>query len=287
VTETVWLQEVGPRDGLQNESLCLSAEQRCNIIERLADAGLPGIQIGAFVNPRKVPQMAGTDRVWRLLRRAETVRYSVLVLNERGLETALTEGVPHVELYVSASEAHSMRNSGTTVEKALNAAVRMVEIAVRNGTGVTVGVMCAFGCSLEGLVPLGRVLDIVAALADRNALEIGLADTPGIAEPQDIRRVVHAVADLFGGNRVGLHLHDTRGFGMANLRAALEAGIRRFDVSVGGLGGCPFIPGAAGNISTETTAGLLASLGFETGIKVEKVAAVRHSLENIFDRSLS
>jgi hydroxymethylglutaryl-CoA lyase len=269
--KTVLLQEVGPRDGLQNEAVILSPEVRANLIEGLVNAGLSRIQIGSFVNPKRVPQMAGTDKVWKLLGKKQGVRYSVLVLNQRGVEQAIARQVPHVEVYVSASETHSLKNSGTSVAEALDRSALMIESAVKQGVGVTAGVMCAFGCFYEGPVPVQRVVEIVSTLETSSPAEIGLADTTGMAQPDDIKRVIESVGSMVGVDRLAMHLHDTRGLGIANLLAALEMGVRRFDTSVGGLGGCPFIPGAVGNISTEQTVEILESKGFRTGVDARKV----------------
>jgi hydroxymethylglutaryl-CoA lyase len=274
-TNTVLLQEVGPRDGLQNEAVILSPEVRADLVERLVDAGLGRIQIGSFVNPKRVPQMAGTDNVWKLLRKKEGVRYSVLVLNQRGVEQAIAQHVPYVEVFVSASETHSLKNSGVGVAEALETAARMIDRARRSEIGVTAGVMCAFGCFYEGTVPVERVAEIVSALEASCPAEIGLADTTGMARPDDIKRVIESVGSMVGVDRLAIHLHDTRGLGIANLLAAVEMGVRRFDTSVGGLGGCPFIPGAVGNISTEQTVEILESRRFYTGVDAEKVYRIK------------
>ena len=286
-TNAVLLQEVGPRDGLQNEPAILSPEIRAELIERLVNARIGRIQIGSFVSPRRVPQMAGTDKIWRLLKKKDGVRYSVLVLNQRGVEQAIAEHVPHVEVYVSASETHSKKNSGTGAAEALSASKRMIESAVKNGIGVTAGVMCAFGCFYEGTVSVERVIEMASALDETDPAEIGLADTAGMAGPDDIKRAVDRVAQVVGVDRLALHLHDTRGLGMANLLAALEMGVRRFDTSVGGLGGCPFIPGAAGNISTEQTVAVLESRGLQTGVDVEKVHRAREMVDRLLTENIS
>ena len=277
---TVLLQEVGPRDGLQNEAFILPPEVRADLIERLVAAGLPRIQIGSFVNPRRVPQMAGTDKVWKLLGKKEGVRHSVLVLNRRGVEQAIEQQVPHVEVYVSASETHSLKNSGTSVAEALIAAGQMIRSALNDGIGVTAGVMCAFGCFYEGAVPVERVVEIVSALEANAPAEIGLADTTGMAQPNAIRTVIESVGPIVGVDRLAIHLHDTRGLGMENLLAALEMGVRRFDTSVGGLGGCPFVPGSVGNIATEQTVEILESMGFRTGVNAEKVHRIKEIIES-------
>ncbi len=282
--QLVLLQEVGPRDGLQNEPMTLAPEIRAKLIERLADAGLPRIQIGSFVNPRRVPQMAGTEKLWRCLKKKEAVRYSVLVLNERGLDRALAEGIPHIEIYVSASETHSQQNSGMSREKALKLASRMISLARENHRVVTAGVMCAFGCFYEGPVALDKVLDIIRQFVSVGAEEVGLADTPGLAEPSGIKTVLDAVRDIVSSDRLTLHLHDTRGNGMANLRTALEARVRQFDTSLGGSGGCPFIPGAKGNISTEQTVDTLESLGHVTGVDRKRLDNIWADLARVLGR---
>jgi|UniRef100_A0A7C4AT78 hydroxymethylglutaryl-CoA lyase len=264
----VYLQEVGPRDGLQNEQTALTPEARAALIDRLVSCGLSRIQIGSFVNPRRVPQMLGTHLVWRLIRKKKGVRFSVLVLNEKGLELAIKERVPHVEIYVSASETHSMKNTGFTVDEALTKALNIITRAREEGLTVTAGVMCAFGCFYEGKVPDEAALRLVQAFERCGPTEICLADTTGMGVPEQVTRLVNAVVPIVGVDRIGLHLHDTHGHGYDNLKAALASGVRRFDTSIGGLGGCPFIPGAAGNIATGRTASLLESMGLYTGINV-------------------
>jgi len=282
--EPVILQEVGPRDGLQNETVVLSVETRAEIIDLLADAGLPRIQIGSFVNPRLVPQMAETDKVFRRLKNRKGVRHSVLALNRRGLEAALTAGLEHVEIFVSASETHSMKNSNMTMSEALAQALDMIDLAISHGVGVTAGVMCALGCFYEGAVPVDRVVDIVSALEERGPTEICLADTAGMGRPQDVRALLSAVLRNIPPERIALHLHDTYGFGLADLRVALEMGVRSFDTSVAGLGGCPFIPGAKGNIATETVIETLESMNFRTGVDLGKVRGVAVELRRLLGR---
>jgi hydroxymethylglutaryl-CoA lyase len=283
--QTVWLQEVGPRDGLQNEPMILKPEVRAKLIESLVDTGLSRIQIGSFVNPRRVPQMAGTDQLWRRLEKKENVRYSVLVLNDKGLEIALAEGIPHIEIYVSASETHSLRNSGVSIARALKIASRVINKALQNDRSVTAGVMCAFGCFYEGPVGLKKVSDIVHEFASMGALEIGLADTAGLGEPAGIDIVLESVREIVSADRLILHLHDTRGNGIANLKAALEKGVRRFDTSLGGLGGCPFIPGAKGNISTEQTVDLLEPLGYRTGVDRSRLDEIWTELAHLLAKN--
>ncbi len=284
-SKRVWLQEVGPRDGLQNEQMTLSPEVRAKLIESLVDAGLSRIQIGSFVNPRLVPQMAGTDKLWQGLRKKNNVRYSVLVLNDKGLEMALAEEIPHIEIYVSASETHSFQNSGVSIAQALKIASRVINKALQNDRSVTAGVMCAFGCFYEGPVGLKKVSDIVHEFASNGQLEIGLADTAGLGEPAGIDIVLESVQEIVSADRLILHLHDTRGNGVANLKAALEKGVRRFDTSLGGLGGCPFIPGAKGNISTEQAVNVMESLGYWTGVDRSRLDKIWMELAHLLARN--
>ncbi len=283
---TVLLQEVGPRDGLQNEPMTLRAEVRAELIDQLAETGLPRIQIGSFVNPVKVPQMAGTDRIWGLINESDQIRYSVLVLNERGLLDAAAAGVGHVEVYVSASETHSMKNSNASVERSTAAAGRMVQRAHEQGLTVTAGVMCAFGCFYEGPVPTERVLEILDRFAEQRPVEFGLADTTGMADPEGVRRMIRILSKRIDLDQMALHLHDTRGMGLANLSAALQMGVRRFDSSVGALGGCPFIPGAKGNVSTERAVEIIESMGFETGVDLDAVLRIRKKLGDLLGKDL-
>ncbi len=284
--EMITLQEVCPRDGLQNEPVRLSPEVRADLVDSLADAGLTRIQIGACVNPARVPQMAGTDRVWKLLRKREGVTHTVLVLNERGLDEALTAGIGHVEIYISASETHSRRNANTTVDESLTRAVGMIRRAAREGLEVVAGVMCAFGCFYEGPTPAKKVRELVSRMAEALPHSIALADTTGMGSPEEIRAVIESVGDIVPPTAISLHLHDTHGRGFANLRAAVDMGVRSFDTSVGGLGGCPFIPGARGNISTERTVELVESLGYVTRVDLVKLGQVRIRLEKLLGKTL-
>ncbi|MDQ7784156.1 MAG: hydroxymethylglutaryl-CoA lyase [Desulfomonilaceae bacterium] len=285
-TPRVILQEVGPRDGLQNERIVLDPTVRARIVNDLAEAGIPRIQIGSFVNPQRVPQMARTELVWRKLSRRPGTRYSVLILNKRGLEDALNAKMPHVEIYVSASETHSVKNSGTPVEKAMSEAVEIIVEALQRGIGVTAGVMCAFGCHYEGTVPVERVRDMVREFESHRPTEIGLADTTGMGDPQAMRTMIDSLAGIVPLERLALHLHDTRGLAMDNMIAALDMGVDKFDTSVGGLGGCPFVPNAAGNMATERVVDTLKAMGMATGIDSPAVARVRERLQALLQRPL-
>ena len=287
VHDRILLQDVSPRDGLQSEETLLSPAERADLIDGLAGCGLPRVQVGAAVNPKVVPQMAGLETLWRLVSKSPGTRFSVLALNDRGLDQAISMGAPHVEIYVSASETHSRKNSRIGLQEGLTRGARMIERALESGLSVTAGVMCAFGCAYEGAVPVERVMEMVEVLNGGSPQEIGLADTTGMGSPPEIAKAVDLLSRTINRRRLTLHLHDTYGFGMANFRAALDAGIRKFDTSVGGLGGCPFVPGAKGNISTEQAVDAAHGLGYQTGVDTEKLAEVRAYLEKRLRRPLS
>jgi hydroxymethylglutaryl-CoA lyase len=278
VTNEVLIQEVGLRDGLQNEARILQPVIRAQIADLIGDAGVSRIQIGSFVNPKRVPQMAGAAEVWQRIRRKPGVRYSALVLNARGLEQAIECGIPHVEIYVSVSETHSLKNSGVGTKEALEAATRMIHMARSRGLGVTAGLMCAFGCFYEGKIEQKRLLDMALRLRTCSPDEIGLADTSGMGDPESISSTLEALAEFVPPDEITLHLHHTKGFGIENMVAGLTAGVRRFDASVGGLGGCPFIPGAVGNIATEEVVHVVHSMGYATGIIPDSLALARERI---------
>ena len=278
----VTIQEVSMRDGLQNEPVILTPVQRINVIEALANAGLSHIQIGSFVNSRVVPQMAGTEIVVQgLSHLLERVAMSVLILSEKGLEIALEHDVRYIEIYVSASDTHSRRNTNISVAEAITKASRMIRRAQKAGIHVTAGVMCAFGCFFEGAVPQKIVQQMVHEFLESGSSEIALADTTGMAGPDDVESLVNLVGRMVPVDCVSLHLHDTRGMGISNLKAGMEAGVRKFDASVGGLGGCPFIPGATGNIDTLYVVEFLETMGFTTGVDLEKLRAAGRALKSI------
>lgn len=279
------IEENSPRDGLQNESVVFSIPDRAALIDALARSGLRRIQIGSFVNPKRVPQMAGTEEVFHLIEHRPDVVYSALILNRKGLERAEACGIKHLSLFVSASETHSRKNSQCSVAEALAAARALIVEAKGKEFTLQAGVMNAFGCRFEGEVPLARVLDMVRVFDEEGADEINLADTSGMAHPAQVEAMI-AAARSFTDLPLALHLHDTFGFALANAYAAWKAGVHRFDASCGGLGGCPFIPGAAGNIPTEDLAWFFESMGVSTGVDLRQTVELVQKLENTLGRRL-
>jgi (R)-citramalyl-CoA lyase len=278
------IREVGPRDGLQNEQQIVPPATRAELVERLAAAGLRRIEAASFVNPDRVPQMAGAEEVVAALERRDGVVYSGLALNERGYDRLRATGLDEVSFAVAATESFSERNAGASVEAALEDAERIVERAKGDGLHASVTVSVAFGCPFEGPVDPQRVLAIGERLAATLADELVLADTIGVATPTQVTALVEGFVRL--GKPVGGHFHNTRNTGYANAYAALAAGATALDASVGGLGGCPFAPKATGNVATEDLAYLLEGEGVETGVDLEALIGISEWLEELLGRRL-
>jgi len=281
----ITIHEVVLRDGIQNEKKIVPTEEKLRLIGDLVACGIRRIEVSSFVNPKLVPQMADAEELWERIERTRGVLYSALILSEGGLERAIRRRVPHVGVFVSASETHSRKNSNKSVSEALKEAVRLVGRAQDAGMKVRAGVMNAFGCAYEGAVPLSRVLKLVKVFKKSGADEICLADSSGLANPLQLEGVIHRVRALTGETALSLHLHNTRGLGLANVYAALEQGVSIFDTSLGGLGGCPFIPGARGNIATEDTIGMLHGMGIRTGIDLCRLIETSRRFEVFMGRA--
>ncbi|MER3409245.1 MAG: hydroxymethylglutaryl-CoA lyase [Thermoleophilia bacterium] len=276
--------DVGPRDGLQNDPKVLAPATRAELVDRLAACGLPRIEAVSFVNPARVPQMAGAEEVVAALQRRPGVVYAGLVLNEKGYERLASTGLDEAHFAFAASESFNRRNQNASVDESLQTAARIIARAHEDGIRATATVGTAFGCPFEGRVDPGRVVDLAARLAEAGADEVVLADTIGVAVPSQVKRLTEAGARL--GPPVGVHLHNTRNTGFVNAYAALEAGASVLDASVGGIGGCPFAPRATGNIATEDLVYLLQGEGVETGVDLEGLIAVASWLEGILGRQL-
>ncbi len=278
--------DVGPRDGLQSDNVTLAPAVRTDFCRRLADAGLPRVEAASFVHPGRVPQMAGAEEVVEGLEPRPGVRWAGLVLNERGLERALGTTVDEIHLSYGVTDSFTRANQGMSAGEAAEAAERMIGAAHAAGRPVAATLSVAFGCPYEGEVDPGVVVEHAARLGAAGADEILLADTIGVGVPSQVRRLVPAVAAASPGARVGLHLHDTRGTGLANADAGLECGVSLFDASVAGLGGCPFAPGSTGNIATEDLVYMLERMNVATGIDLDALLGVATWLESVLGREL-
>jgi isopropylmalate/homocitrate/citramalate synthase len=278
------LREVGPRDGLQNEQQVFTPETRAELVRRLTATGLRRIEAASFVNPERVPQMAGAEEVVAALDRADGVEYAGLALNERGYDRLRKTGLDEVSFALAATESFSQRNAGASVEAALSDAERIVARAKQDGIRPSLTISVAFGCPFEGAVDPQRVFALAERLAATEADELVLADTIGVATPSPVRALVEKVVAL--GKPVGGHFHNTRNTGFANALAAFGAGASMLDASVGGLGGCPFAPKATGNIATEDLVYLLEGEGIETGVDLDALIGVSEWLEGLLGRRL-
>jgi len=276
--------DVGPRDGLQNEDETLSPEVRAELCEKLASAGIPRVEAASFVNPKRVPQMAGAEEVMAAIERSPATSYAGLVLNEKGYERAIEAGVDEVRYAFPVTETFVQRNQNTTVAEATQLAARLVERARLDGVRVSITLSAAFGDPFEGRVEPEHVLRIAGSVAASGPDEIVLADTIGVGVPNQVRKLVEGVATQ--GITVGCHFHDTRNTGMANAVAAVESGVTVLDASVGGTGGCPFAPRATGNIATEDLVYLLHNMGYATGIDLDALIEVATWLSQQLDKEL-
>jgi (R)-citramalyl-CoA lyase len=268
----VQVVDVGPRDGLQNDERTLAPEVRAELCDRLAAAGMSRVEAASFVNPRRVPQMAGAEEVMTAIDRRPGTSYAGLVLNEKGYERAIAAGVDEVRYAFPVTETFARRNQNTTVSDATALAEKLTERSRLDGVRVSVTLSVAFGCPFEGRVEPGHVLEIAERVSQAAPDEILLADTIGVGVPSQARKLVEGT--LAFGTTVGCHFHDTRNTGIANAAAAVESGAMVLDASVGGTGGCPFAPRATGNIATEDLVYLLHGMGYETGIDLDALIEV-------------
>jgi hydroxymethylglutaryl-CoA lyase/(R)-citramalyl-CoA lyase len=276
--------DVAPRDGLQNDAVVLEPGVRVELVNRLAAAGLPRVEAVSFVNPARVPQMAGAEEVVAAIERRPGVVYAGLVLNERGYDRLAATGLDEAHFAFAATETFNQRNQGAAVAESVEAAGRIVGRAHEDGIRATVTIGVAFGCPFEGAVEPQHVVRLAEQIAAFGPDEIVLADTVGVGTPGRVGRLVESVAGL--GLPVGVHLHNTRNTGLANAYAAVQAGALVLDASVGGVGGCPFAPRATGNIATEDLVYLLHGEGIETGIDLEGLIGVAEWLEGVLGRQL-
>jgi hydroxymethylglutaryl-CoA lyase len=281
-TPEVLISEVGPRDGLQSVKTTMPTADKLRWIDALAAAGLREIEVASFVPARLLPQMADAAQVVQHALRHHSVRVMALVPNLRGAQAALAAGAQKLTLPVSASPAHSMANVRKTPEAMVDEvqAVLRLRDAIAPGVPVEVGLSTAFGCTLQGAVPEADVLRLAVQLAQAGVNEIGLSDTTGMGNPAQVRRLFKALFQEIGALTGAAHMHNTRGLGLANCLAAYESGVRTFDSSLGGLGGCPYAPGASGNVVTEDLVFMFEAMGVDTGIDLNRLMAARVPLQN-------
>jgi len=285
---TVLLEDETLRDGLQVEQRIFSLEEKLEIYRSLKNSGVRRIQIGSFVHPKLVPQMADTAELIAAIRRQDEQgpQLTALILNGKGLDRALACSLEHVSMSVSVSNSHSMKNAGKSAAEALKAMSLLIRDAVASGLTIRAGLQSAFGCVYDGKIEQSTVLHAAEKLIEAGAQEVNLADSTGMANPLAVLSLVGKVAKAFPQTGISLHLHDTRGLGLANMYAGYNAGVRTFDVCAGGLGGCPFIKGASGNVPTEDAAHMFSEMGIATGIDIHGVCATVAGLENILERKL-
>lgn len=283
----VTIVEVGPRDGLQNEKKTLTIESKLRFAQELAAAGVKKIELGAFVSPKWVPQMAGSDQLLTQALQLQKqkkfpagVEISALVPNPRGMEDAMKIGVGHVAIFGSASESFSKKNINCSIEESFIRFEQVVKMAKSKKIKVRGYLSMCFGCPFEGDVPQGRVVKLVKRMVDMGIYEVSIGDTIGVADPKQVHQLVGKLVKAVGAKRLAMHFHDTRGTAMANILAAIELGVRVFDSSLGGLGGCPHAPAATGNVATEDVVYMLHRMGFDTGIDLEKLISINHWMKD-------
>src|SRR5213083_2609924 len=286
VPERVTICEVGTRDGFQIEPDFIPTELKVEVVNLLAEAAVPRIEVTSFVHPKVVPQLRDAEEVMAKIRRRPGTRYAALVPNDKGASRAVDAGVDAIHTVVSASESHNLANVNMTVAESLVKLRGVMQIAERARVPMHGGISTSFGCPFEGDVPLARLQDVVKALVDMGARAIGVADTTGMANPRQVARTLEHLMPRFPGVEWTLHTHDTRAMAIPNILAAMEMGVGHFDASIGGLGGCPFAPGASGNVCTEDLVHCLGAMGVETGIDLDALIETSRRVQEIVGRVL-
>jgi hydroxymethylglutaryl-CoA lyase len=279
--------EVGPRDGLQNEKAHIPTADKIRYIDLLSDSGLAVIEATSFVSPKAIPQLADADEVFRSIKKRDGVTYLVLVPNEKGLNRAIDAGVRSIAVFTAASETFTKRNINMTIEESLDVFGAVTKRAREAGMWVRGYISTCFGCPYEGKVPVENVVRVAESLAEMGIDEISIGDTIGVATPNQVVELSAALQAHLPVERLAMHFHDTRGTALANIVAALEMQIATFDASSGGLGGCPYAPGASGNVATEDVLYLLHGMGIETGVDLDKVRLASRTLAGALDHELT
>ena len=278
LVDSIRICEVGPRDGLQNEKKILTTEEKISLIEGAAEAGIPVIEVGSFVHPKAVPQMADTDQVFRTMRRKDGVEYRALVANLKGVERAVACGCTKVKLNVSASKQHNLANLNCTPAESVSRFVPCVELAKSQNMDISGSISMAFGSPWDREISLSDVKELVEAYLAAGVTEISLSDASGQANPRQVYGMCTEMAKAYPQVSWWLHFHNTRGLGIANIVAGMQAGFTQFDASFAGVGGCPFVPGAAGNVATEDVLHLCEEMGVQTGVNLDAMLEVSRKL---------
>jgi hydroxymethylglutaryl-CoA lyase len=273
--------EVGPRDGLQNIKEIITTKDKVAYIQMLAEAGCRNIEVTSFVHPRWVPQLADSAEVYASIAKIDGVRYSALVPNVKGIERAIAAGVQEIAVFIGASETFNLKNSNASTDQILQQIEEVMDMATQSNMPVRAYVSNSFGCPFEGPVPVQEVVGLTGRLLDLGIYEVCLGDTIGVAVPTDVEELLEAVLSRFDVEQIGLHMHDTRGIALANVLRGLDLGITTFDTSAGGLGGCPFAPGAAGNLATEDLVYAFNRMGIQTKIDLAKLVEASRFMEKV------
>src|SRR5881409_2066261 len=282
----VTICEVGTRDGFQIEPDFIPTEQKIEVVNLLSEAGIPRIEVTSFVHPKVVPQLRDAEQVMARIARRPGTRYAALVPNDKGAVRAVDAGVDAIHTVVSASESHNLANVNMTIAESMAKLRAVMQVAERAKVPVACGISTSFGCPFEGDVPLAQLESVVRRLTDIGARAIGLADTTGMANPRQVARVFEHLMPKFPGIEWTLHTHDTRAMAIPNILAALECGVTNLDGSIGGLGGCPFAPGASGNVCSEDLVHCLHAMGVQTGIDLDRLVGVSRRVQEIVGRAL-
>lgn len=285
-TQSINIVEVGPRDGLQSEPEILATQKKVEFITRAIDAGIRRLEVASFVHPKKVPQMADAEALLAQLPLTDDVSYIGLIMNERGLDRALTTPVHEIGMVVISTDSYSQRNQGMTTDGSIDAWLTIAKRAKANGKIANVMISSAFGCPFEGEVLPQRIVDIAKRLVEAEPAEIAIADSIGVAVPNQVSELLGMLKDALGSIPLRCHLHNTRNTGLANAQAAIEAGVTYLDSSIGGIGGCPFAPAATGNIPTDDLLYLLDRSGIETGVSLAKIIDISRWLEEQLGRGV-
>jgi hydroxymethylglutaryl-CoA lyase len=285
--QSVTLYEVGPRDGLQNEADFVTTKDKIELVNRLTDAGFQHIEVTSFVSPRWIPQLADATEVLSNIERKPGVIYSALVPNMKGLEQALTCQIDEVNVFMSASESHNRKNINKSIAETFGVLRPVIETARQAGKPVRGYVSTVFGCPYEGSISLDQVVSITETLFSLGVDEVSLGDTIGVAVPTQVTHVLKALADKVDLQRIALHFHDTRGMAIANVMAGVQSGVHTFDSAIGGLGGCPYAPGASGNVATDDLFYLFSQMGIDTGLSGDVIRKTTQWFEQMLGKPLA